>query len=79
VNALAAGVVWQLAQVVAPVWFMVAGVQTVPGVWHNPQVLAVIGVVRWALVPVVGRGVAEVPLWQPETVQSVVAPSALWL
>jgi hypothetical protein len=55
---------------------MVAGVQTVPGVWHEPQVLAVIGAVRWALVPVVGRPVATVVLWQPVK-QSVDAPSAL--
>jgi hypothetical protein len=54
VNPLAAGVVWQTLQSVAPVWFMVAGVQTVPTLWQLPQ-LALAMVCLCALVPVVGN------------------------
>lgn len=59
-------------------WFIFAGVQTVPIVWQLPQAFAVIGAAVWALAPVTGRPVAAVPLWQPEPVQSVDAPIPLW-
>jgi hypothetical protein len=64
---------WQLAQAVNPAWF-IGGVtvQLVPMVWQLPQVLLVdIGATVCALVPLPGRPVAEVPLWQ--VVQSVAA------
>jgi hypothetical protein len=63
---------WQLVQEVSPVWF-IGGViaQLVPMVWQLPQVLLVdIGATVCALVPLAGRPVAVVPLWQ--VVQSVV-------
>jgi hypothetical protein len=44
---------------------MVAGVQTVPMLWQLPQVLSVSGATVCALTPVVGRPVAEMPLWHP--------------
>lgn len=73
VQALPAGVAWQLAHSVAPVWFMVNGSQAVPMVWQLAQVLAVIGAVAW----LAGRPVADVPLWQ--VVQSVAAVMLLCL
>ncbi len=58
-------VAWQLVQLVSPVWFMVAGVQLVPIRWQLPQVLSVSGATVCALTPVIGRPVADVPLWHP--------------
>lgn len=69
-------ITWQLVQLVAPAWFMVVGVQATPTVWQLPQVLLVMGAVICALVPVVGRPVALVPLWQ--VVQLVAAVTPLW-
>lgn len=40
-------VAWQLVQLVAPVWFMVAGSQTVPMEWQLPQLVLVIGATEW--------------------------------
>jgi len=57
--------VWQLVQPVAPVWFIVAGVHTVPMAWQLPQVLSVSGATVCALAPLDGRPVAALPLWQP--------------
>jgi hypothetical protein len=61
-------------QEVNPVWF-IGGVtvQLVKGdVWQLPQVLLVdIGAITCALVPLIGRPVATIPLWQ-EAVQSLV-------
>lgn len=70
-------VTWQLVQLVAPVWFMVAGAQAVPMVWQLPQVLLVSGAAVCALAPVTGRPLAEVPLWQ--VAQLVEAVTPLWV
>ena len=59
---------------VSPVWFMVAGIHAVPMVWQLAQVLAVIGATVCALAPVVGRPVAEVPLWQVVQLLAPVTP-----
>ena len=52
-------------QLISPAWFIVAGAQVVPMEWQLPQVLSVSGARMCALVPLVGRPVADVPLWQP--------------
>lgn len=63
-------------QLVRPAWFMVAGTQVVPIAWHSPQVLLVNGATVCALVPVAGRPVADVPLWQPvKQLVALVTPS----
>lgn len=49
----------------APVWFIAAGAHAVPMAWQLPQVALVIGAARCALVPLVGRPVALLPLWHP--------------
>jgi len=69
-------VAWQLVQLVAPVWFIVAGVQAPPTVWQLPQVAAVIGATVCALAPV-GTPLADVPLWQVVQLALLVTP--LWL
>ena len=57
-----------------PLWFMVAGVHPAPMVWQLPQVLAVIGATVWALAPLVGTPVAELPLWQVVQFWPLVTP-----
>ena len=58
----AALMTWQLVQLVAPAWLIVAGTQPPPTLWQLPQVLLVIGDTVCALAPLAGRPVAEVPL-----------------
>ena len=55
VKPLPVGVVWQLVQLVTPVWFIVAGVHTVPIAWQVAQLVLVIGATVCAFVPLTGR------------------------
>jgi len=71
-------VAWQLVQLVAPVWFIVAGVQVVPMAWQDPQLLLVSGDTLCGLAPLVGRPVAAVLLWQPVK-QSLLLVTPLWV
>jgi hypothetical protein len=54
----------------------VAGDQAVPIVWQLPQVVLVNGDTVCALVPLAGRPVAAVPLWQVVQLSADVTP--LW-
>ena len=69
-------VAWQLVQLVAPVWFIVAGAQLVPMLWQLPHALLVIGATVCALAPV-GKPLAAMPLWQVVQLLALVMP--LWL
>lgn len=51
-----------------------AGDHALPTVWQLPQVLLVKGATVWALVPLLGRPVAEVPLWQVVQLSDAVTP-----
>jgi hypothetical protein len=66
---------WQLVQLVAEAWFIVAGVQVEPIEWQSAQVAFVIGATKWALAPLIGRpalGTAAPGVsWQPDCVQLV--------
>lgn len=76
---------WHPAQLVAPVWFILAPVHVPPMVWQLAQVAFVIGATVCALAPLVGtpaRGVVAFGvLWQPDWVQLVAAitPAIVWL
>lgn len=71
---------WQDEQLVAPVWFITAGVQAVPMAWQLPQVLPVMGAIVCALAPLVGRpalgALVVAVLWHPVK-QSVAAVTPL--
>ena len=58
-----------------PVWFIVAGVHTVPIAWQVAQLVLVIGATVCAFVPLTGRPafgvVAPAVSWQPDCVQFV--------
>jgi hypothetical protein len=71
-------VAWQLVQLVAPVWFMVAGSQTVPIAWQLPQLVLVIGATEWLSGLPCGDEVWPGVEWQPEEVQVLAADTPLW-